>query len=78
MVAALNGVFELDTRFKTAHTTGLFPKLRYTLAAHERPPKEGSFTWVVKPNDGNFTVKARFYTNGSRIDNEFEGYQRLG
>lgn len=78
MVGALNNVFELDGKFKLAHTIGLLPKWQFTLSANERQPREDSFRRVVKPRDDAMTVKARFYTDGSRIDEKHQETLRVG
>ena len=46
-----------------AYTRALFPSIEHEVPL---PASESTFAWVVRPSGG--TVRARFYTDGSRLD----------
>ena len=66
----------MDKHFLQAHTTSLFPAWKHQ-SYQARPPKAtGTFEWVMRPAGG--TVRAKFYTDGSRMGEKRYDLIRFG
>ena len=76
MCSAISGEFDMAEDFRQAHSTGLFPEWQHPTYRSDVVKTEGSFEWVMLPTGG--VVKARFYTDGSRMDEKRGDMIRFG
>ena len=76
MSSFIAGEFHMAEGFMRAHSPGLFHTWEHPIVCLVLPPAEGSFDWVMKPRCE--TVRAKFYTDGSRMDATRGGLARLG
>ena len=76
MNAHICGEFNMGKNFLQAHTSGLFPAWKHPSYRAQPPEVTGAFEWVMRQVGG--TVKAKFYTDGSRMDEKRYGSIRFG
>ena len=69
-------VASLKAMSRPVMNNGLFPGWKHPTLPLQASDPLGTFEWVMRPAGG--TVKAKFYTDGSRMDEKRQSMVRFG